>query len=339
MSFDMITLLLVILLQQSPLAPVPAPSPDSAATPPTAPMSEDEYTTLVRQLDSPVWSEREAATMRMARANIEVPIGRIETSLQEGGLSLEQVMRLLRVMEIRLLHAARGAIGIQMPLNQAGVPGDLVRVSGVRVSAVIPGLPAEKVLQPGDLITHIDDQPISNREDLARIVQRHWPGDLLRFRVVRTTTRPGEQEAERSRTEYLELEITLGSTDDLRRSGGTQSVLDPALVDRRQRLVALYEQYGAVPSMIPAPLDPDRIELQTEADPMIRGILRQLEAAREGRYTMTMAQLRTQMIQKLTSLETALLEGDLPEEQRRILERRRVRLQELIDSADPQRRW
>ena len=91
--------------------------------------------------------------------------------------------------------------------------------------------------------------------------------------------------------------------------------------------------------MIPAPLDPDRIELQTEADPMIRGILRQLEAAREGRYTMTIAQLRTQMIQKLTSLETALLEGDLPEEQRRILERRRVRLQELIDSADPQRRW
>ena len=50
MSFDMITLLLIILLQQAPLAPVPAPSPESAATPPTAPMSEDEYTTLVRQL-------------------------------------------------------------------------------------------------------------------------------------------------------------------------------------------------------------------------------------------------------------------------------------------------
>lgn len=334
----MITAVLLILLQPASFTPPPVSSPGVVESA-TEQGSAFDYETLVAQLDSADWQEREAATMRLARANVEVPVGRIEASLQEGGLSLEQVMRLLRVMEIRLLHVARGAIGIQMPLNQAGAPGDLVRTAGVRVSAVIPGLPAEKILQPGDLITQIDDQPISNREDLARIVQRHWPGDLLRFRIVRTTTLPGENADGQSRTESLDVEIILGSTDDLRRSGGSQSVLDPALADRRQRFMSLYEKYGAVPSMIPAPMNPEEMELQSEADPMIRGMLRQLEAAREGRYTMTLIELRAQMIEKLASLDATLLEGELPEDQRRMLERRRARMQELIDSADPQRRW
>ncbi|MAA51663.1 MAG: hypothetical protein CMJ41_01205 [Phycisphaerae bacterium] len=334
----MITVVLLILLH------VASPTTPTASNPDAVESSREQgdaidYETLVAQLDSADWQEREAATMQLARANVEVPVGRIEVSLQEGGLSLEQVMRLLRVMEIRLLHVARGAIGIQMPLNQAGVPGDLVRTAGVRVSAVIPGLPAEKILQPGDLITQIDDQPISDREDLARIVQRHWPGDVLRFRIVRTTTLPREGEDDRSRTDYLDVEIVLGSTDDLRRSGGSQSVLDPALADRRQRFMALYQKYGAVPSTIPAPMNPEQMEIQSEADPMIRGMLQQLEAAREGRYTMTLVELRAQLIEKLASLDATLLEGELPLEQRRMLERRRARMQELIDSVDPQRRW
>lgn len=334
----MITLVLVILMHQSPSVAVPTTTP-GLADPVVVRMSDADYETLVAQLNSSDWEEREAATLRLARANIAVPVARIEATLQQEGLSLEQVMRLLRVMEIRLLHAARGAIGIQMPLNPAGLPGDLVRVSGVRVSAVIPGLPAEKVLQSGDLITHIDDQPISNREDLARIVQRHWPGDVLRFRVVRTSTIPQEDKGERTRNEQLDLTITLGSTEDLRRSGGTRSVLDPALVERRQRLIALYEQYGAVPSMIPSPAASEPMVIQAESDPVIRGILQQLEASRAGRYPLTPDEIRAQMIQKLGTLDTTLLRKDLTAEQREQLDQRREKLQKLIDSTDPRQRW
>lgn len=333
---SMLPLLLALLLHQAPLAPVPAPR--STGQVEVQPMPDAEYARLVEQLDAADWRAREDATMALARANLEVPSERIERSLGDGGLSLEQVMRLLRVMEIRLLHAPRGALGIQMPINPIVAPGDLVRTAGVRVSAVIPGLPAEQVLQPGDLITHINEQPLANREDLARIVQRHWPGDVLALRVVRDTAVPGP-DGEPGGTEQLEVEITLGSTADLRRSGGAQSVLDPALADRRQRLAQLYQRHGAVPSSIPAPLDPERLEMQSEQDHMIRGIMQQIEAVRDGRYTLTMVELRAQMIQKLTSLDATLLERDLPAAQRTLLEYRRVRLQELIDSTDPRERW
>ena len=331
----MITLLLTLLLQQAPIAPVPTSGTVGQGD--VQPMPDADYVRLVQQLDAAEWRMREEATLALARANLEVPSERIERSLGEGGLSLEQVMRLLRVMEIRLLHAPRGALGIQMPINPMMGPDDPGRVSGVRVSAVIPGLPAEQVLQPGDLITHIDEQPLSGRDDLARIVQRHWPGDVLRLRIIREVPVPEEDLAAERKTEQLEFEIKLGSTADLRRSGGAQSVLDPALADRRKRLVELYQQHGAVPSTIQAPLDPEQLEIQSEQDHMIRGIMRQIEAVRDGRYTLTMVELRAQMIQKITSLDATLLETDLPPSQRTLLEYRRVRLQELIDSTDPQR--
>ena len=168
-------MLAIVFTLQNPVQP--EPKPDRIVLPGL--MQWDQYEDLVQELDASDWNDRESATWKLARATAEVPSRWIEMSLEEGGLSLEQVMRLLRVMEIRLLHAPRGALGIQMPINRIGQQREVRREEprGVEVSAVIPGLPAEKILQAGDVITHIDGKPLNQREDLALIVQRHWPGD------------------------------------------------------------------------------------------------------------------------------------------------------------------
>lgn len=329
-------LLMLVLLQ----APVPPVSPESQVSP-AEPLAEVRFEELVEELDSEDWNDREAATWKLARRTANIPDAWIERQLEQSGLSLEQVMRLLRVMEIRLLHAPRGALGIQMPINQIGRPGEILRVDarGVRVSAVIPGLPAEQVLQAGDVITHIDEKALDHREDLARIVQQHWPGDVLKLRVLRS--RPGQEalDLQDREVDRLEVEITLGSTTDLRRSGGAQSVLDPALSDRRQRLAELFQKHGAVPSSIPAPLFPEIESMSGEDDPMIRGILQQLDSARSGIYTLTLPELKKQWIQKIASIDGTLVRDDLPTEERAKLEYRRDRLQVILDSLDAQRRF
>ncbi|MDG1899301.1 MAG: PDZ domain-containing protein [Phycisphaerales bacterium] len=329
-------LLPILMMIQSPVAPAPAPDVPSIRM-----VGEQDYVELVGLLDSSDWNERESATWRLARATADVPDIRIERSLGQEGLSLEQVMRLLRVMEIRLLHAPRGALGIQMPMNRVARPGDILRIEprGVGVSAVIPGLPAEKILQVGDVITHINGIPLEDREDLARIVQQHWPDDVLALRINRML--PGQQgiEPQDREVERLELEITLGSTAVLRRSGGTQSVLDPALADRRQRLMELYQKHGAVPSSIPSPRAPEIGSIEEEQDPLIRGILQQVEGIRNGTYPATLADLHPQWEAKIKSIDDQLSSTDLQPEQRLKLEVRRDRLQAILDATESANRF
>lgn len=333
----MIQLLLPMLMFiQSPVAPAPTPDVPSIRM-----VSEQDYLELVGLLDSSDWNEREAATLKLARATADVPDIRIEQTLGREGLSLEQVMRLLRVMEIRLLHAPRGALGIQMPMNRIERPGDMIRIEprGVGVSAVIPGLPAEKILQVGDVITHINGIPLEDREDLARIVQQHWPGDVLALRVNRTLPDQQRLEAQEREIERLELEITLGSTAVLRSSGGTQSVLDPALADRRQRLMELYQRHGAVPSSIPSPRSPDIGSIEQEEDPLIRGILQQVEGIRNGTYPATLDDLQPQWSAKIKSIDEMLSGSDLEPQQRSKLEIRRDRLQAILDATRSMNRF
>jgi len=333
----MVYVLLLSAMLQAPVPPVtptvPAPSAER--------MQEDLFEQLVADLDSEDWNDRESATWKLARANADVPDAWIEGYLERSGLSLEQVMRLLRVMEIRLLHAPRGALGIQMPINQVGRPGELLLVGprGVQVSAVIPGLPAEKVLEPGDVITHINEQALDHREDLARIVQQHWPGDVLQLRVNRARPDQENVDPDDREVDRFDVEIALGSTTDLRRSGGAQSVLDPALADRRRRLAELFQKHGAVPSSIPAPLFPEIEGMISDEDPMIRGLLQQMEAVRSGIYTLSLAELKKQWVQQLASIEVSLADDNLSLEQRATLEHRRDRMRTILDSLDDQLRF
>ena len=70
---------------------------------------------------------------------------------------------------------------------------------GALVAAVAPGGGAEEAgLQRGDIITAIDDEPVTSMADLAGEISRHAPGDVVTLTVVRDA-------------DELTLDVTLGS--------------------------------------------------------------------------------------------------------------------------------
>jgi membrane-associated protease RseP (regulator of RpoE activity) len=77
-------------------------------------------------------------------------------------------------------------------------------VSGVVVGKVSPGSPAEQAgLQPGDVITAINDQPVKNPRAFVKTIQSHQPGD----RISLTIFRSGEEES-------LTIQVTLGENPE-----------------------------------------------------------------------------------------------------------------------------
>jgi serine protease Do len=83
----------------------------------------------------------------------------------------------------------------------------LPSVSGVEVTAVTPGMPADRAgLQLGDVILRINDQPVNTVPDLQSRVARFQPGDRVTVGFVRygkamsTTVELGEFEATRVAT-------------------------------------------------------------------------------------------------------------------------------------------
>ena len=67
-----------------------------------------ELDAIVDRLDAPRWIDRETAMYEVAHVSSGITVDQITSRLQSGGLSLEQVVRLLRAVEIRLLHSPRG---------------------------------------------------------------------------------------------------------------------------------------------------------------------------------------------------------------------------------------
>lgn len=301
---------------------------------PPAPVREiaaQRYERLVDQLDAPDWNDRETATHLLARDTQGVSTRLIEDSLEAGGLSLEQVNRLLRVMEIRLLYAPRGAIGIQMLLQQGINPG------GVEVTAVIPGLPAEELIKVGDVITHIDGEQLNDRDDLARIVQSHWPGDPLQLRVLRTKRAIPDADGNRPAepvVELLEIEIELGSTEQLR-TNGRSNVLDPGRGQRSLKMRDLLQRHGAIPYSLSIPLTKGRgmSRIDQERDPIIQDVLRKLESNRAGISSTPMEQLRSEWALGVSMIDATLERKDISALQRARLEYRRGRLLEIIEET------
>mgnify|MGYP005835029685 CR=1 FL=1 len=73
-------------------------------------------------------------------------------------------------------------------------------ISGVVVGKVSPGSPAEQAgLQPGDVITAINDQPVKNPRAFVKNIQSHKPGDRLSLTVYRS-----------DEEESLTIQVTLG---------------------------------------------------------------------------------------------------------------------------------
>ncbi len=144
---------------------------------------------IVAELDDSRWSIREAADQRLRTHPVSDEA--LLQVLDQDELSSEQRQRLLDIVAARVLLRERGAIGIRMNTRAGFAPGG---VDGVEITEVIPGLPAERVLRVGDVITRIDEAPIRLTTDLISHVQRMPPGQVIDVRILRPRVLPaGEQ--------------------------------------------------------------------------------------------------------------------------------------------------
>lgn len=181
---------------------------------------DPELVRLARGLDAEHFADREAAREAIL-ARKPTPEEIMALLLRED-LGDESRHQLVSILRERILYAPRGALGIRME----NVPD---REGGVRITGLVPGMPAEKVLKPGDVIRRIDDNAVRSTVDLVNAVQSLPPGVEVKVTVRRTTrealapVQPGGVAAPQQVFEDIEATLRLGSTEELNEKG------DPAL--------------------------------------------------------------------------------------------------------------
>jgi len=172
---------------------------------------------LVRALGDPDFATRERATAALLDIQ-KVPDEQVWIHLSgaAGELPFEAHARLLEVARSRILDAPRGALGIQMAARFADT-------DGVTVTGLIPNMPAQKVLKPGDRIVQLDGRQITVSQQLSAVVQNKRPGDRIAVVVMR-----GERDelgrvkggADGKPVERrIEIEMEVGSRADLEKFG------------------------------------------------------------------------------------------------------------------------
>jgi len=83
-------------------------------------------------------------------------------------------------------------------------PGGPGFEGGALIKEIVEGTSADDAdLREGDLITHVDGEPITPNRDLATLVRRHKPGDRIELTVKRDS-------------EELTIELMLGEHPDAR---------------------------------------------------------------------------------------------------------------------------
>jgi hypothetical protein len=195
---------------QRPPISVTLPTSDDLRSIPIDPVLFD----LVRQLDDPSYDRRQAAMAALIAS--EAPNAQFYAILDRSRLSQEQRHRLLLVSRERLLNRPRGALGISMQW----IPAPDEASGEVRIINLLPGLPAEEVLELGDRIVQVDGQPLRGNQSLVNHVQKRNPGD----RVSLTVRRPRRDERgnpvngpdNQPVYDVHEIDLVLGSTDLLR---------------------------------------------------------------------------------------------------------------------------
>lgn len=138
-----------------------------------------ELRRLVEQLDAPDYATREGASRAIETSGAS--IGTLCALLVDPVLSGEQRCRLLLILESQLTSVPRGALGISMRRRV----GAARREPGIEVVDLVPGLPAEGVLEIGDRITHVDGRPLQSHNQLVVVIQSKAPGADLTFTVRR----------------------------------------------------------------------------------------------------------------------------------------------------------
>lgn len=100
--------------------------------------------------------------------------------------------------ESRRAQAHRGWLGVEVKTLKSSEARALKISGGAKVSKVVDGSPASKVLQPGDIITRVNNENIEDSDDLTDIIGAFRPGSRVKLMVAR-----GE--------ERKQVEVTLAS--------------------------------------------------------------------------------------------------------------------------------
>jgi hypothetical protein len=284
---------------------------------------DKRVTDLVRALGNPDFAARESATAALRDLG-KVPDEQVWLRLSgaAGELSYEAHARLLEVARSRILDAPRGALGIQMAARFADA-------DGVTVTGLIPNMPAQKVLKPGDRIVQLDGKQILVSQQLSAVVQNKRPGDRIGVVVMRGERdelgrvkggpdgRPVEQR--------IELEIEVGSRADLEKFG--DGGMDITSDSTRDRLAERLSQDFPAPVRI---LRTERLPgepLDVESHPDIVQLRQQL-ASPDGLGAG--AGIRAVLRARLASLEAASRAPGLDEGERAWFKAVADRYRELI---------
>ena len=234
-------------------------------------VADPAVTAMVRDLGATDFAQRDAATTALRDAKVPDEQIWIHLLSTPGGLSYEAHARLLDIGYARIKDAPRGALGIQMAPRMG-------ENDGVTVTALIPNMPAQKVLRPGDRIVELDGKPIQVSTQLSAIVQTKRPGERIALVVMR-----GQRDAAgrvvggpdgRPVETRHELEIEVGSRADLEKFG--DGGMDAPVFDRgRDRMSELLLETFPAPvrmirmervpgELIAVDSHPDIIQLQAQ---------------------------------------------------------------------------
>lgn len=70
-------------------------------------------------------------------------------------------------------------ISIQVALNRLGYPREIM------ITEIVAGVPADEVLQPGDVVRAVDGVEVDDIAEIAPLVEAHEPGDVISLGVER----------------------------------------------------------------------------------------------------------------------------------------------------------
>ena len=143
----------------------------------------------VIQTDAPINPGNSGGPLLDTRARVIGVNSQIATAGQTGngnvGIGFAVPSNTVREVVPRLERGdriARPYLGVE-----TSDPTDPNAPSGAEVTTVVPGGPAEGAgLNPGDVITELDGQPVKGPSDVSRIVAAKKPGDHLNLRVDRS---------------------------------------------------------------------------------------------------------------------------------------------------------
>ena len=124
--------------------------------------------------------EQEASWGEVARAKV---VGRAEVvpavDVRPPGTTQEQVNQTNK----RLIDESKPVAGV-VALRAAGYPVEITG-QGAEVESLIEGMPAQGVLQVGDIIVAVDGQPIETTNSLIQAITRHRVGDQVTLTIQR----------------------------------------------------------------------------------------------------------------------------------------------------------